>query len=54
MPLYLTILEGPTPLEARPVLATQDQTLIRETARRLLARLAGPARPPVSGSARNR
>jgi hypothetical protein len=44
MPLFLTILEGPTPLEARPILAIQDQATIEAVARRLLQRLAHPQR----------
>ena len=44
MSLYLTILEGPTPLEARPILAIQDQATIEAVARRLLQRLAHPQR----------
>ncbi len=44
MSLFLTILEGSSPGEARPLLATQDPHIISLVARELLSRLApGPA-----------
>ena len=46
MPLYLTILEGPTPAEAHPLLATHDPAIIRVVRQLLMDRLAeAPDRP---------
>lgn len=47
MPLFLTILEGPSPSEATPLLATSDPRLIALVARELAARL-GPEPVPLS------
>jgi len=41
MPLFLTILEGPSPSSAAPLLATSDPDLIALVARELVARLGG-------------
>jgi len=39
MKLYLTILEGRTPRQARPLLATEDQEIIAKVLEELVARL---------------
>lgn len=41
MPLFLTIFEGPTPLKARPILATRDPDIIATVRQLLMARLEG-------------
>lgn len=45
MRLFLTILEGPNPIEARPLIATEDQELISAVVRNLMARLGGKHPP---------
>ncbi len=45
MPLFLTILEGPTPTTARPFIATSDPDLIALVTRELMSRLTGDKRP---------
>lgn len=37
--LFLTILRGPSPRDAHPVVATEDQEIIRKVARALTRRL---------------
>lgn len=39
MPLYLSILEGPDPFEARPLMSSSDPDLIAAVAEILAARL---------------
>lgn len=39
MRLFLTILEGSTPSDAVPILATEDQAVIQDVARTLVRRL---------------
>lgn len=39
MPLFLTIFEGPSPLEAKPILATRDPGIIGVVRRLLMERL---------------
>ena len=43
MPLFLTILEGPSPSEAKPLIATSDAHLIGLVAQELFDRLGGVA-----------
>ncbi len=38
--LFLAILEGRTPATARPILATEDEGIIRRVAQELIVRLA--------------
>ena len=40
MPLYLTILEGPTPDEARPIVAIRDARILAMVQKMLTARLS--------------
>ncbi|MCI0369826.1 MAG: hypothetical protein L0214_00230 [candidate division NC10 bacterium] len=44
MRLFLTILEGPSPAEAKPLVATEDSRVIAAAVRELASRLA-PGRP---------
>lgn len=46
MPLFLTILEGASPQQAAPLLATQEPQLIQQFVRELMNRLGeeGPGR----------
>ncbi len=39
MPLYLSILQGPDPMQANPLLSTSDEDLIRAFAELIAARL---------------
>jgi len=43
MPLFLTILQGDSPDTARPLLATQDEGIIRRVAQELAERCGLPA-----------
>lgn len=43
MPLFLTVLEGPSPQQAIPLLATQDPQLIQQFVRELVNRLGEEA-----------
>ncbi len=45
MRLFLTILEGESPLDARPLIATEDTAVIQAAVRELLARLGGKKLP---------
>ena len=45
MRLFLTILEGESPLDARPLIATEDPAVIQAAVRELLARLGGKRLP---------
>jgi hypothetical protein len=45
MPLYLTILEGATPDEARPILAIRDAQILAMVREMLTARLSEGANP---------
>jgi len=45
MDLYLTIMEGQTPGEAEPLLATRDVELIQLVARELIRRLGADSTP---------
>jgi len=45
MDLYLTIMEGHTPGEAEPLLATRDAELIQLVARELIRRLGADSAP---------
>jgi hypothetical protein len=49
MPLFLTILEGATPDEARPILAIRDAQILATVRAMIHARLreASPTRPHV-------
>jgi len=49
MPLFLTILEGATPDEARPILAIRDTQILATVRAMIHARLreTSPARPRV-------
>jgi hypothetical protein len=49
MPLFLTILEGATPDEARPILAIRDAQILATVRAMIHARLreGAPARPHV-------
>lgn len=47
MALFLTISEGPSPVEAKPYLVTADSRLIRVVAGELAKRLGGDKPPPV-------
>ena len=54
MPLFLTILEGATPDEARPILAIRDPQILATVRAMIHARLheASPARPRVHAALR--
>ena len=41
MPVFLTVLEGSTPEDARPILATRDPAILRLVAQELHRRLTG-------------
>jgi hypothetical protein len=41
MPLFLTILEGPTPADARPIVAISDAKIISSIRSLLMKRLSG-------------
>ena len=52
MRLFLTILEGPSPREALPIMATEDPELIRTVGEQLARRLTG-ARVEMQHEERN-
>ena len=54
MPLFLTILEGETPQDAKPILAIRDAQILATVRAMVNARLheASPARPRVHAALR--